>query len=202
MYDANVNNTGCYFGLQTDVFKPGFGGSGKGVIFSRWGEIDLSDAKPVQDGWVEGSGHEGDFVGVRINYDWTTRPYQLDLFYDSSDARGDWYKVAVKDLTNSVSKVVGSLRFPKSSPQGISNGGGTWTEVYNKGVKKTPLPSWHVSVDSITADGHPPYSGFVQFSDNSQNVDYIYDSVTRKIHFFMGSGIKKEHEDKFKIILR
>src|SRR3989344_4353507 len=37
MYQGFINNTGFYFGLQTDVFKPNVGSTGKGLIFSRWG---------------------------------------------------------------------------------------------------------------------------------------------------------------------
>src|SRR6266536_3179423 len=36
MYQGKIGDAGFYFGLQTDVYEPGVGGRGKGLIFSRW----------------------------------------------------------------------------------------------------------------------------------------------------------------------
>ena len=65
---GTLSDTPFYFGLQTDVNDPAvWGGRGKGLIFSRWDERDLSYAKSGggNESWVESSGHEGDFIGVR-----------------------------------------------------------------------------------------------------------------------------------------
>ena len=44
--------------------------TGKGLIFSRWKERNLVNARIPDDGFTESSGHEGDFIEVRRNYDW------------------------------------------------------------------------------------------------------------------------------------
>ena len=57
---GDISGTEFYFGLQTDTYNPGRGrGRGKGLIFSRWGERDLSFTKVAgkEDGWSQSSGH-------------------------------------------------------------------------------------------------------------------------------------------------
>ena len=65
LYDGDIAGIGSYFGLQTDVAKPGYGGQGHGLLFTRWKTRDSSNARVAPNGWIENSGHEDDFVGVR-----------------------------------------------------------------------------------------------------------------------------------------
>src|SRR5437899_508600 len=77
MYQGQIGDVGFYFGLQTDVFRPGMGGQGKGLLFSRWKTRELSETRPASDGWAESAGYEGDFVGIRKKYTWTNHRYRL-----------------------------------------------------------------------------------------------------------------------------
>ena len=110
---GDVDDTGYYFGLQTDVYEPGFGGRGKGLIFSRWKTRDLRNARIPGDGWMQSSGHEGEFIGVRRSYDWGTGKYRVRIGQDGEDdSVGRWYGVWITDLSTDVETWIGSLRFP------------------------------------------------------------------------------------------
>lgn len=196
MYQGRINDVGFYFGLQTDVYKPNVGSTGKGLIFSRWQTRNLSDVRTAEGGWSQSAGYEGDFVGIRKNYEWTNHSYQLKIAYMESDDEGDWYGVWIYDLDSLTEDFVGSIRFPKSEPNkfGIANGGVTWTELYYKEVQQTPIPRWHVSIDGIYATDEMirPQSATSAYSD-IKNVDIYYDEVTDKIHFIMGPEVTIEH---------
>ena len=195
MYQGFINDVGFYFGIQTDVYRPGVGSTGKGLIFSRWGTRDLSNARPVDDGWTESAGYEGDFIGIRKNYEWTTHTYRLKIANVDSDDIGDWYSVWIEDLDDSTIDHLGSIRFPRveSENAGIKNHGITWTELYYKETQDTPIPSWHVSITDITVDeGRSPLHASSYYS-SIQNTDIYYDKVVSEIHFLMGYDVEREH---------
>lgn len=199
MYQGQINGVGFYFGIQTDVYRPDIGSTGKGLIFSRWGTRDISNVRTVAGGWSQAAGYEGDFVGIRKNYEWTTHSYQLKVSYTEADGEGDWYGVWILDLNSSTEDFLGSMRFPKTTPEksGIQNGGITWTELYYKKVSETPPPTWHVSVDSIEATGadgakYLPKSARSDYSKIT-NTDIYYDAATTRIHFVMGCQVRRTH---------
>jgi len=85
-----------YFGLQTLVGKPGYGLTGKGLIFSEFGTTDSSNIKTASGGWYEVGTYEGLFISTRLSYNWTTHKYTLTIKYSESDAIGDWYEFGLK----------------------------------------------------------------------------------------------------------
>jgi hypothetical protein len=193
MYQGAINGEGFYFGLQTDVFKPGVGPSGKGLIFSRWGTRDLSNARVSEGGWTQSAGYEGDFIGIRMNYPWTTHTYRLRIAKMESDEVGDWYGIWIRDLEAGSETYFGALRFPRSlTLDGIQDGGITWTELYYKSVQATPLPSWHVSIVEVRADDtvvpQHAYSSYSQIGHTD-----IYMDNNGEIHFLMGTHIRRIH---------
>ena len=110
---GSIAEQGFYFGLQTNVSDPELGrGRGKGLIFSRWGERDLSFARIAdeQEGWTESAGYEGDFMGVRRSYDWGVGDYRMRLAPHGRDDDGEWY--AVTDAATDTTTWAGSLKFP------------------------------------------------------------------------------------------
>jgi hypothetical protein len=197
MYQGRINGVGFYFGLQTDVYKPGVGGTGKGLIFSRWETRDLSNVRTVEGGWSQSAGYEGNFVGIRKNYGWTTHSYKLKIAYIETDDVGDWYGVWITDLNNKTEDYLGAIRFPKASSRktvGIENGGITWTEIYYKASWETPIPNWHVSIDKIYAvkfDGKIVYPKSATFAYSQiPQTDIYYDKAGR-IHFIMGPAVHR-----------
>jgi len=194
-YQGILNDTILfYYGLQTYVSKPN-GDIKKGFIFSRWSTRDVSNYKLAEGGWGQSAGYEGDFIGVRKNYDWGVGTYNIELRIDSSDTRGDWYSLWVTKIPNGTNVYMGSIRFERSSKStGIKNGGITWTELYFKANANTPLPRWHVSVNEILADNNKPihvtsvydpnkFLGFTNiFTTNYQDVNFLMGPTVVKFH--------------------
>jgi len=57
-YDACIAGIGCYFGLQTDVFKPDTAVKGTDSFSQGGRPRDLSDARFAPNGWIESAGYE------------------------------------------------------------------------------------------------------------------------------------------------
>jgi hypothetical protein len=149
LYDGGIAGVGCYFGLQTDVAKPEHGGQGHGLLFSRSKTRDSSDARVAPDGWIENSGHEDDFVGVRALMPWSTGQYRCTLSVVAEDADGVWYGFTVIDHATHQTFSAGSLRFPAAE---INSGGGTWTEVYSYAQSEEDVPETELRVLSISGN--------------------------------------------------
>ena len=144
---ATIDGGAYYFGLQTDVhdYNRRNHRRGKGVVFSRWGERNLDDARIPSDGWTQESGHEGDFIGVRRNYDWGAGKYQIRLGLDEKDDGGTWLGVWIKAEGEAEETWIGSLLFPRGQ---IAPRCYTTLEVY--GVSKIAakdIPYWKVTME-------------------------------------------------------
>ena len=190
-YQGILNDTiGFYYGIQTSVMKPN-GINKKGIIFSRWKTRDTLNYKVANGGWGQSAGYEGDFIGVRINYEWGVGTYNIELKKDSSEKIGDWYGLWITNLSNKQSTYCGSIRFETSSrSSGIKNNGITWTELYTKADIKTPLPKWHVSIDEALADNTPPLSVTSDYNKNTfVGFSNIYTTNNKDVHFSMGPKV-------------
>jgi hypothetical protein len=197
MYQGRINGVGFYFGLQTQTYKPGYGSMGKGLIFSRWETTDLSNVRIVEKGWSQNATYEGDFVGVRRTYNWTTHAYRLTIALNDTDNIGDWYAVRITDINMQTTDLLGAIRFPKIDhieDYGIADGGITWTELYSKEEPGTPIPNWHVSIIGIYADEQeiPPYRAISVYSEK-EHTDIYFEYDTREIHFIMGPDVTRTH---------
>jgi len=196
MYQGTINGVGFYYGLQTRVYNPNDGLIKKGLIYSRWETRDLSNVRTIEGGWSQSAGYEGNFVGIRKYYNWTNHSYRFKLAYMESDDTGDWYGIWIYDSDNFTEDFLGSIRFPptEASKSGIANGGVTWTELYYKGIKQTPIPSWHASINGIYAreETIPPNSATSAYSSIA-HTDIYYDQTSQKIHFIMGPEVNREH---------
>ncbi len=194
-YQGIINDTiGFYYGIQTSLMKPD-GDNKKGVLFSRWKTRDTLNYRIAEGGWGQSAGYEGDFIGVRKNYDWGTGTYIIELRKDSSDTRGDWYALYIKKLLASDNEYIGSIRFEKSSrSSGIKNGGITWTELYFKSNINTPLPRWHVSVNEALADNTKASHVTSAYSaDKFVGFTNIFTSNAMDVHFLMGPTVLRFH---------
>jgi hypothetical protein len=193
-YQGQLNDDiGFYYGIQNYVFNPNGGQPKKGIIFSRWGTRDILNYKLAPGGFGQSAGYEGDFIGIRLNYDWTIGTYIIELKLDNSDAIGDWYGLYITKKSSNEIKYIGSIRFEKGvKSQGIKSGGITWTELYFKKNNLTPLPNWHVSVDKVLADDIQPISAYIDYNSNKfVGFSNIYTTNYKDIHFLMGPKIKK-----------
>lgn len=200
MYQSYINGIGMYFGIQTNVSGVNGESTGKGLIFSRWGTRDLANARTQPGGWSVSAGTEGDFIGVRLHYDWTVGRYRLKLAKMETDAGGDWYGVWITNRDTNVTTHIGDLRFAVATganKPGITDTGYTWTELYYKAQPLTPMPSWHVTMDRAYAnDIYPAVSASSGYSPNLWgHSDTYYDAVTKMIHFQMGQEITRTHPE-------
>ena len=197
-YQGILNDTiGFYYGIQTHVTNP-TGNHKKGLIFSRWGTRDPNNYKTATGGWGESAGYEGDFIGIRKNYEWTIGEYETDLKKDSSDVKGDWYSLHIRKLPNESPVYIGSIRFEKSSKSsGIKTDGITWTELYWKKTQTTPLPSWHVSINDVTVnESEKPKQVYATYSSTKFiNFTNIFTTNNADVHFLMGPKVKKFHSE-------
>ena len=163
-----------YFGLQVDS-------KGKRAIFSRWDERDPDYARAdPQEGWMQSSGHEGDFIGVRRHLEWRAGPYTARLAADGADDDGVWYGVWITDRTTDVTKWVGSLWFPNQDGRARINGSVYSTlEVYGSPtIRPIDIPQWAVAVGRPTGNGVPAIwgsSGYSGFGSNIPNSNIHYD---------------------------
>ena len=192
-YQGLLNDDiGFYYGIQTSVYNTKGGPYNKGLIFSRWGTRDINNYKLAIGGFGDSAGYEGDFIGVRINYDWKPGSYEIELKLDSTDNLGDWYGLRIRSLKTSDFTYVGSMRFEKGvKSKGIKSGGITWTELYFKANPNTPLPRWHISVDKILADNQEPSSIYIDYNKNKfVGFSNIYTTNKSDFHFLMGPKVK------------
>jgi hypothetical protein len=190
-YQGILNDTiGFYYGIQTLTTNPN-GINKKGIIFSRWKTRDINNYKIASGGWGETAGYEGDFIGVRLNYEWGVGTYVIELRKDSADKIGDWYGLWITNQSNKQNTYCGSIRFETSSKSsGIKNNGITWTELYSKADKNTPLPKWHVSIDEVLADNKPPISVTTDYNKNKfVGFSNIYTTNNKDVHFSMGPKV-------------
>jgi hypothetical protein len=190
-YQGIINDTiGFYYGIQTSVMNPN-GINKKGIIFSRWNTRDILNYKIANGGWGQSAGYEGNFIGVRINYEWSIGTYTIELKKDSSDSIGDWYGLWILNANTKQNTYCGSIRFETSTKSsGIKDNGITWTELYAKADKNTPLPMWHVSVDEVLADNKAPISVTSDYNKNTfVGFSNIFTTNNKDFHFLMGPKV-------------
>ena len=199
---GDLGATRYYFGLQTNVYAPQSQTyRGKGLIFSRWGTRDLSNALAADtDGWTQSSGHEGDFIGVRRSYDWGAGSYLVKLALDTSLTAqdGKWYGVWITDVSTGVTTWGGSLKFPpKNSKTLIRKKSISTLEIYGGSIKPIDLPRLRVSMQRPEGDGVQASSGqtsYDQLARNILNSDVYYDRDNDIVRFEMGGTIIPQTE--------
>ena len=203
-YDGYINGQMFYFGLQTRTGKPGIGLTGKGLIFSEFGTTDSSSIRVAPSSWYEVGTYEGPFISTRSAYDWTNHKYALTIKYKESDTIGDWYEFWIEDLSSSSNTYAGALRFPFSqdpSKKGITDGGGTWTELYYREVLGSPLPEWSISileVSAISKDGAIlfPKTAHLKNADNFYHIDQAFHTENNCLDFVIGGNATKSFNEK------
>ena len=192
---GSISDHEFYFGLQTNVNDPNQRrGRGKGLIFSRWGERDLTFARvaDIDSGWYESSGHEGDFIGVRLSYNWGTGDYRMRLAPDGLDDNGEWYGLWITDLSTHETVWVGSLKFPLvDGTTAVKPPLASTVEIYGlRYIRPIDIPEWHVTIrrphgdGTKTTSGSPGYSGLGRIP--KPNADIQYDSNADGFHFRIG----------------
>ena len=194
---GRIADTGFYFGLQTDVSRPGVGKTGKGVIFSRWETRDLADARTAPGGFAETAGYEGDFISVRRPYAWSAGTYRLRLARYDRDRSGDWFGLWITDTARGRTTWIGALRFPcvQDCPATIAPSFGSWVEVYGgTPIRLLDIPAWHVSITAPLGGWEATLPVYVDtvYHDRVPNADIWYQADENAIHMRTGGTTQRQ----------
>ena len=200
-YQGVINdNIGFYFGVQTLVGYDPDGIPSKGVVFSRWETRDISNYRLAQSGWGQSAGYEGDFIGVRKEFEWGVGTYEIELKRVETDNKGDWYGLFIRNVNDPSFTYIGSIRFEHGNNEGIKSGSGTWTEIYYAN-SSMEFPRWHVSIDDVRINNDEQPNRiqsryFEEVWQSNQFDDYtnIYSPDGKEVHFLMGPYVKRFHE--------
>jgi hypothetical protein len=203
LYQGQIGGVGMYLGFQTDLFRPGLGGQGKGLLFSRWGSRSDDDASPTSGGWIENAGHEDDFVGVRSLFNWGLGRYRCWLRPIREDQVGRWYEFGVRCPADGQEATAGSLWFPNPPEQKamIHSGGSSWTEVYTNADFVEDVPLTRVVVHNIAACGGSlrPIRCDTQYNPKFPCAD-CFVSSDGALHLESGRGVTPRHpQESYKI---
>ncbi len=187
VYSSKINGIPFYLGLQTDVYKSGHGGQGKGVIFSRWETTDKSNVKTeAPTSWAEAPFGEGRTVSLRCKYEWTDHKYRFKISEVSKDSIGVWYGFWVHDYNNNETTFIGSVRFPFTDDNGgLENCGISFIEIYSGTKIINNIPYWHVSIDNCFQDTNEPISAYAYYGKIPNTNIYVRE---KSVHFEIGSN--------------
>ena len=199
-YAADIDGTGFYYGIQTDMYRPDVGDVGKGVIFSRWETRALEDLRIADGGYHQSAGYEGDFVGVRQFLDWSPGAYMLRLRRTEADGAADWFELTVTEASTYRETPVGALRFPRADPDvpaRISAQGMAFTEVYGNARRPKDVPGWHVDLmphlggqAPLEACSEYPAFPYAEF----EAADVWWEPERQRAHMAFGVGVERRHE--------
>lgn len=161
---CTFNGVQCYGGLQT---RPDGGNRGDrhvqalgepGFIFSRWGERSFDALRIAERGACQSSGHEGDFVSVRVRHPWKAGTYRYILrgldreVLDGVTHR--WLGAFVYDVGADRETYVGAIRIPGDR---LVLGGTltSFAEIYGRATTTDRVPRLTITYGNHQADGRP-----------------------------------------------
>jgi hypothetical protein len=199
-FNGSIDGAKIYFGLQTNLNKPvdsQFGSGqvtnvGKGLLFSTWWTFDANDARVADEtGFYQLGTHEGRFLGIRREYQWTPGSYRLRLSRGDVglDNASDWFDLSMQPLqTRSANQLatrafgtqteplnrpapvgdetwIGALRFNRTNaaiPATISSKGTGFVEVYSGAPRFVDVPKWHIDLQAY-GDGQRAVSATSEY---------------------------------------
>jgi hypothetical protein len=156
-----LNKTQFYGGLQTrcdgntrdDTHLREIG---RGLIFSMWGERSLDAIRPSLGGFLQSSGHEGDFVSVRDPYAWTKGTYTYRLTrMDQQSVEGKpytWVGAFVYSHERNENAFVGALRFPGEKLV-LGKELASFIEIYGPQRPLSEIPRVTITFGNLTING-------------------------------------------------
>lgn len=118
---GTLSKTKFYGGIQTNMLAQTKSNKrrqniGHGGIFSMWDERALEAIRPAEGGFIESSGHEGDFISIRRKVNWSEGKYtcRLQVLEEVliSAEPFSWVGYFIYDHQKDEQIYCGSLRFP------------------------------------------------------------------------------------------
>ncbi len=220
-FNQHINDIAFYGGLQThingkaDKENPVLVTRGKGAIFSRWKESHLNAIMQADGGLFESSDHEGNFIGVRNDFEWGVGSYRLCLRKGDTVAGAPlpsgtppanawgtyvhtWVKMSATDLSTNETIFMGALAFPGETLS-LSRTNGIFVEFYES-INTQDVSDLDIVFNNFLIDGEKVR--YSEVSDQSNPKDqnsndpkmaYVsYDSQTQNISMKIGE-FKDEH---------
>jgi hypothetical protein len=154
----------CYGGMQTQpdggeregrhvrpLGEPGF-------IFSRWGDRSFDGLRMSDRGACQSSGHEGDFISVRVRHPWATGKFTFHWRgMDRDDSGGKaarWVGLFVYDHAQDREAYVGAIKFPGEKIV-LGKMLTSFVEVYGSRIPADRVPQVAITIGNHRADGNP-----------------------------------------------
>lgn len=158
---GHLSKTPFYGGLQTNSDgntrkDPKLRGLGYGMLFSIWGERSLDAIRPSDGGFLQSSGHEGDFVSVRRPYEWKKGKYTYRLAkMDAETIDGQaytWIGAFVKNHEKDENIFIGALRF-KGKDLVLEKKIANFVEIYGKRKPAADIPKVTITFGPPVVNG-------------------------------------------------
>jgi len=137
---SQLGESRFYGGIQTHTLaqmkdNPRRRDLGRGGIFSMWGERSHDAIRTGPGGFMESSGHEGDFISVRREIEWGEGRYTFRIVKQRVEyidgAAYTWVAYTIYSHEDDVETFCGALRFPGEDLQlGRRNAG--FIELYGR----------------------------------------------------------------------
>jgi hypothetical protein len=131
---------------------------GPGFLMSMWGERSLDAIRPSEGGFLQSSGHEGDFVSVRRPHAWTKGTYTYRVVrMDKEMVDGQpttWVGAFVQSHAKNENIFVGALRF-KGENLVLDHKIASFVEVYGPAIPVEEIPKLVVTFANPQVNGQP-----------------------------------------------
>jgi hypothetical protein len=131
---------------------------GPGFLMSMWGERSLEAIRPSLGGFLQSSGHEGDFVSIRRPYKWSKGTYTYQIVrMDKEVIKGKtytWVAAFVFSHAKDENIFIGALRF-KGENLMLSRKIASFVEVYGQRKPVAEIPKFTVTFGNLRVNGNP-----------------------------------------------
>ncbi len=191
LYDANIDNAGQYFGIQT---------TGR-VLFTAWNTSDMSGIYAAPGAYAVNGAETGNaFISIRRDFgSLPTGQYTVEVQRSIFDGTGDWFEYFVT-FPGQPRQHIGSIRFRRATagvPAAFRDGGGSWTEFWtNNGNTLQPVPLWQVKVAVTGNNGLVPNSARSTYS-SMPNSDIFAESPGGYVNMTLGGNTSRCHPAGF-----
>ena len=158
---GHLNKTPFYGGIQTrsdgnTKKDPKLRVLGPGFLFSMWGERRLDAIRPADGGFLQSSGHEGDFVSVRRPHAWKKGKYTYRLTrMDQETIEGQpftWVGAFVRSHEKDENLFVGALRF-KGEKLMLAGKVANFVEIYGRQKPVSEIPKLTITFGPPVVNG-------------------------------------------------
>jgi hypothetical protein len=212
-FSGYIDDSQFYFGLQTNIQHPEtMQGVGKGLIFSTWWSFSVEDIRVADDGFYQLGTHEGMFVGVRRNYDWSAGDYRVAISRANVEVVNgrelDWFDLTIaptgpivgadRPAETGAPTWIGAMRFPRrtpGTPARIQPKAPLFLEVYSEADTWADVARWDLDIMAYgngvrCPDGKTAYPRYPN-NQAMPNANATYDASRQRVRIAFGDGVER-----------